>query len=344
MTQTVHPPVLSVEGVSRHYGARAAVSEASLTLEAGRITCLLGPSGSGKSTLLRLIAGLEPVDAGTIRSGETLLSEPGRTTPPEQRGTGLVFQDYALFPHLTTLENVRFGLSDRPRREGKARSLEALERVGLGDRGNAWPHALSGGEQQRVALARSLVREPAAILLDEPFSGLDAHLKAGVREELTAALRAAGAAVLIVTHDAGEALMMADTLVLMDDGRVIQSGPPADCHDRPASVAAARLLGEVNVAPVVVRQGMASTPWGTTPAPGVADGPASLLLRPHHLTPGGDGPGAEVIARRYGGAWSEADLRLDGQVWRVRMTGEPPAVGAIVPLGADLSKATVVAG
>jgi len=248
MTHPLNPTVLTVEGVSRAYGQRRAVIEASLTLEAGKITCLLGPSGSGKSTLLRLIAGLEPVDAGVIRAGDEVLSRPGHTTAPERRGTGLVFQDYALFPHLTVLDNVRFGLTALPRGEQRARAMAALDRVGLADRARDWPHALSGGEQQRVALARSLVREPAAILLDEPFSGLDAHLKAGVRDELTAALRAAGAAVLIVTHDPGEAMMMADRLVLMDGGRVIQSGEPADCHDRPASVAAARLLGEINAA------------------------------------------------------------------------------------------------
>lgn len=343
MSHPLNPPILTVEAVSRAYGARRAVVEADLQLEAGQITCLLGPSGSGKSTLLRLIAGLEPVDAGVIRAGEEVLSRPGHTVAPERRGTGLVFQDYALFPHLTVLDNVRFGLTALPRAERKVRAMAALERVGLADRARDWPHALSGGEQQRVALARSLVREPAAILLDEPFSGLDAHLKAGVRDDLTAALRAAGAAVLIVTHDAAEALMIADRLVLMDAGRVIQSGEPTDCYERPASVAAARLLGEVNALPVTVSNGVAGTVWGPTPAAGLADGPAWLLLRPQDLSVGGEGPEAAVSAHRFGGRFSEIGVNLDGQALHLHTPGVGPRPGETVRIRADLTRACIVA-
>jgi len=343
MTHPLNPAVLTVEAVSRAYGQRRAVVEASLTLEAGKITCLLGPSGSGKSTLLRLIAGLEPVDAGVIRAGDEILSRPGHTVAPERRGTGLVFQDYALFPHLTVLDNVRFGLSALPRGEQRARAMAALERVGLADRAKDWPHALSGGEQQRVALARSLVREPAAILLDEPFSGLDAHLKAGVRDALTATLRAEGAAVLIVTHDAAEAMMVGDRLVLMDAGRVIQSGEPAECHDRPASLAAARLLGEVNALAVAVAGGVAETPWGPTPAPGLADGPARLLLRPQDLTLGDEGLPGVVTAHRFGGRFSEIGVNLDGQALHLHAPGVGPRPGETVRVRAELARAWVVA-
>jgi iron(III) transport system ATP-binding protein len=343
MTHPLNPAVLTVEAVSRAYGARKAVVEAELTLEAGKITCLLGPSGSGKSTLLRLIAGLEPVDAGVIRAGDEILSRPGHTVAPERRGTGLVFQDYALFPHLTVLDNVCFGLGGLPKAQRRAKAIDALERVGLADRARDWPHALSGGEQQRVALARSLVREPAAILLDEPFSGLDAHLKAGVRDELTAALRAAGAAVLIVTHDAAEALMIADRLVLMDAGRVIQSGEPADCFERPASLAAARLLGEVNALPVTVAGGAVETLWGAAPAPGLADGPARLLLRPQDLTLGGEGLQGIVTAHRFGGRFSEIGVDLDGQDLHLHAPGVGPRPGETVRVRADLTRACVVA-
>lgn len=344
MNNPAESAVLTVEAVSRAYGERAAVVEADLTLEAGRITCLLGPSGSGKSTLLRLIAGLEPVDTGLIRAGDQTLSRPGQTVAPERRGIGLVFQDYALFPHLTVLDNVRFGLTALPRAERRVRAMAALERVGLADRARDWPHALSGGEQQRVALARSLVREPASILLDEPFSGLDAHLKAGVRDALTAALRAAGAAVLIVTHDPAEALMIADRLVLMEAGRVIQSGDPADCYANPASVAAARLLGEVNVLPVVVKNGVAATPWGPVPAPASADGPAWLLLRPQDLMVAGEGPQARVLAHRFAGHFSEIAVSLGGQRLHLHAPGVGPREGETVGVRADLARARVVSG
>jgi iron(III) transport system ATP-binding protein len=186
--------VIVVEGARKLYGVRAAVDGVDLTLEPGRITCLLGPSGCGKSTLLRLIAGLEPLDGGHIRIGGTLMSGGETHMPPERREIGFVFQDFALFPHLTVAENVAFGLRHMPREERDRRVVRRLEAARLADRASLYPHNLSGGEQQRIALARALARDPAAILLDEPFSGLDAHLKAQVRDELLAALMAAGAA------------------------------------------------------------------------------------------------------------------------------------------------------
>jgi iron(III) transport system ATP-binding protein len=343
MTQPSESPLLTVEAVSRSYGPRLAVVEASLALRPGEITALLGASGSGKSTLLRLIAGLEPVDSGEIRLGDTLLSSPGRTLAPEQRGIGLVFQDYALFPHLSVLDNVRFGLRGMARSEQRARAEAALERVGLRDRASAWPHWLSGGEQQRVALARALVRGPEALLLDEPFSGLDAHLKAGVRRDLTETLRAAGTATLIVTHDAGEALMMADRLVLMENGRVIQYGTPGDCYQDPVSVAAARLLGEVNVIPATVEGGIARTPWGPVAAPALEDGPAQLLLRPHDLGLAGGGAGARVTGRGFAGAFSQVEVQLGEQVLQLHLSGPAPSVGETVAVSADMDRARLVA-
>ncbi|WP_296818261.1 ABC transporter ATP-binding protein, partial [Brevundimonas sp.] len=192
--------VIEARGLAKSYGGKPAVQAADLTLEAGRITCLLGPSGCGKSTLLRLIAGLETPDAGVVTAeGQDITRR-----PPEARGVGMVFQDYALFPHLRVAANVAFGLNERPANERRSRALALLERVKLAARAEAWPGELSGGEQQRVALVRALAREPRAVLLDEPFSGLDSHLKAEVREATLAALRASNAAVLIVTHDAEE--------------------------------------------------------------------------------------------------------------------------------------------
>ena len=333
---------ITVRGVTRRYGQKAAVEGADLDLRAGRITCLLGPSGSGKSTLLRLIAGLEPVDAGDIRAGERVLSAPGRTVPPESRDVGLVFQDYALFPHLSVRDNVMFGLGNLPAAERKARAMAALTEVRMADRAKSWPHSLSGGEQQRVALARTLVRRPHTVLLDEPFSGLDAHLKSEVREGLLATLKAAGAAVLLVTHDAGEALMMADDLVLMDGGRVIQSGDPQACWARPASTAAARLLGEVNRLPAVVTAGVATSPLGALPAPGLPDGPAALLIRPQDLTPGAEGLETKVETTRFGGHFSEVGARLGNDMVHLHVPGVIARPGDVVRIQADLSKATVV--
>ena len=190
-----------------------------------------------------------------------------------------------------------------------------------------------------MALARALVREPEALLLDEPFSGLDAHLKAGVRRDLTETLRAAGTATLIVTHDAAEALMMADWLVLMEAGRVIQSGTPVDCYQDPVSVAAARLLGEVNVVPVPVEGGIARTPWGPVGATVLAEGPAQLLLRPHDLELADGGAEARVIGRGFAGAFSQVEVLLGEQVLQLHLSGPAPSVGETVSVRADMDRA-----
>ncbi|HEX5775204.1 MAG TPA: ABC transporter ATP-binding protein, partial [Caulobacteraceae bacterium] len=277
--------MIEVKGARRLYGRKAAVDGASLTVQAGRLTCLLGPSGCGKSTLLRLIAGLEPLDGGKISADGQLLSGPHVHVAPEERKIGFVFQDYALFPHLTIEQNVAFGLTHLPRDQRRARALAELERVRLADRAGAWPSALSGGEQQRVALARALARNPRAILLDEPFSGLDGRLKAEVRDAALEALRDAGAAALIVTHDAEEALMMADDLALMEEGRILQTGAPRDCYLRPTSMAAARLLGEANELPVTrVEGGSVHTAFGGVPGAG-----SVVMARPEALALGPDG-------------------------------------------------------
>lgn len=285
--------VLQALDVRRVYGRTVAVDGASLALEAGRITGLLGPSGCGKSTLLRCMAGLEPVDGGEVRAGERLLSAPGVHVPPEARDVGLVFQDYALFPHLTVAENVAFGLVSRPKAERRDRALEQLQRVRLAHRADAWPSALSGGEQQRVALARALARDPAAILLDEPFSGLDGPLRTEVREATLSALRAAGKAALIVTHDAEDAMLTSDSLALMESGRILQTGAPRECFLEPASLAAARLLGEINTLPI--EEG--ATAFGPAQArQGV------LMVRPEGLWIGSEGAPAVVEEVRFAGA------------------------------------------
>ncbi|MEG1453015.1 ABC transporter ATP-binding protein, partial [Brevundimonas sp.] len=273
--------VLRLSNARRSYNGRVAVSDASLTLKAGRITALLGPSGSGKSTILRMIAGLEPLDGGSLHAGETLLADTRSSVPPEHRDIGLVFQDYALFPHLSVADNVAFGLKGS-KKDRRAQAIEWLAHVKLADRADSWPHMLSGGEQQRVALVRALARKPRAILLDEPFSGLDRHLKSEVRRSLIDTLRASGTAVLIVTHDAEEALMMADDLVLMDKGVILQTGSPQDCYQRPSSIAAARLLGEAEVLKARIKDGIATTAFGSSPCD-LVNGEGWLMARPETI-------------------------------------------------------------
>lgn len=318
---------VEVTAARRLYGGKPAVDGAELTLRRGRLTALLGPSGCGKSTLLRLIAGLEPLDGGEIRIGGVLASGAGVQLPPERRDVGLVFQDYALFPHLTVAGNVAFGLRGSAA-EKRAEALALLSRVRLQDRADAYPAALSGGQQQRVALVRALARRPGAVLLDEPFSGLDGQLKAEVRDATLAALRDASAAVLIVTHDAEEAMMVADELALMADGRVLQRGAPRDVYAQPVSLDAAKLLGEIDTFPAEVRAGRAETPFGPLPAPGRADGPALAAARPEAFRLSDEGVPAEVLDSRFAGSTVAVRLQARGAVAAARFhPAQAPAAG-----------------
>ena len=337
---------LTATGLARRYGRDAGVHGVDLTLVPGQVTALLGPSGSGKSTLLRLIAGLEAPDAGEIRLGETVLSWPGQTVPPEHRGIGLMFQEHALFPHKTVLGNVTFGLSHLPRAEARDRALDLLRSLRLEDRAKAWPSTLSGGEQQRVALARALAREPAVLLMDEPFSGLDASLRAEVRDALTPALRAAGAAVLIVTHDAEDALAMADHLVLLDQGEVLQEGTPEACYLRPESLAAARMLGPVEALPARVDGDAVATPLGRFAKPeGEATG-WQLLVRPGDVRLADQGVAATVVARRFAGNVTDVTVVMIGPDEEHRLTvshaGPVPAIGQPAFLALAPDRAVVV--
>lgn len=291
-------PILSLHDVTRRYGLREVVSGAGFTLQPGRIASLLGPSGCGKSTVLRMIAGLEPVDAGEIALGGEIASRPGLTVPPERRGVGLVFQDNALFPHLTVRDNVGFGVRDLPDASRRKLVDGLLARFHVGHLAEAWPHTLSGGEQQRVAIARALAREPVLLLLDEPFSGLDGHLRAQIRRSLIADLSAAGTTVLIVTHDPEEAMSCADDLILMAEGRILQTGEPGACFDNPVSLVAARLLGEALEVPVEVSSGLASTPFGLFPGGTVPDFEAAVIVRPGDLVVADTGLPARILAAR----------------------------------------------
>jgi len=304
---------LVLEGVRHAYGSREILRGVDLSVGAGEIVCLLGPSGDGKTTLLRLVAGLEALQAGRIAIGGRLVAEAGREVPPEERHAGFVFQDYALFPHLTVEQNVAFGLTAHPRGGRAARAREALERVGLGAFAALWPHMLSGGQQQRVALARALAPRPAVLLLDEAFASLDARLREQVRDDTLRVLQEAGIATLIVTHDAEEAMFMADRIALMRAGRIEQIGAPEELYLTPANRFVAAFLGEVNVLPAVVAGGVARTALGTLPA-SLPDGPAEMLLRPEglRLLPEGEGVAARVEDARLLGPSSIVRLALPG--------------------------------
>lgn len=240
---------LVLQDIRKTYpGARApAVNGLSLTLEAGEILTLLGPSGCGKTTTLRMIAGFERPDGGEIVVGGKRVFGPGTWVPPEARGVGMVFQDYALFPHLTIRENVAFGLGKVPAAERAERVRSALELVGLGGLGDRYPHSLSGGQQQRVALARALAPRPALVLLDEPFSNLDAALRVQMREEVRRILKNHGSAAVFVTHDQKDALAISDRIAVMNQGHLEQVGAPREIYQFPATEFTARFVGQTNV-------------------------------------------------------------------------------------------------
>ncbi len=230
----VHPR-LEIKNLQRAYGGRAVVDDVSLKIMPGQVTCLLGPSGCGKSTTLRMIAGVEMQDSGTIHVDGKLICDTVFRVPPERREIGLMFQDFALFPHLSVADNVGFGLKTGTKAERRARIEELLERVDLLRFIDGYPHQLSGGEQQRVALARALAPRPKIMLMDEPFSGLDNRLRDDIRDETLGILKEEGTAVLLVTHEPEEAMRMADEIALMRDGKIVQQGPPITCTRVPST-------------------------------------------------------------------------------------------------------------
>jgi iron(III) transport system ATP-binding protein len=306
---------LSFEAVSHSYGTTLAVDRFTADVEPAEIVCLLGPSGCGKSTLLKLAAGLEEPVSGRILINSREVSGPDRFMPPEQRGIGLMFQDFALFPHLTILRNVMFGLTTLGRRGAEQSALTALRRVGLEHYANLYPHLLSGGEQQRVALARAIAPRPSVLLMDEPFSGLDSRLRDEVRDETLAVLRETRATCIIVTHDPEEAMRMADRIFLMRSGLLVQSGAAADLYHRPVDFAAARFFSELNVIPGIGEGDRVSTPIGTFAAAGAGAGSELLVcVRPHgiRIVEPGEGVPGRLVGRRFLGEIELLDIAVEG--------------------------------
>ena len=318
-------PRLQVQDLTLAFGGQKVVQDLSLTVEAGQVTCLLGPSGCGKSTTLRMIAGVERPDQGQITiDGQTVFG-PGVNLPPEQRGVGLMFQDFALFPHLTVAGNIAFGLRG-DKASAHRRVSDLLEKVNLPGFGPKHPHELSGGEQQRVALARALAPRPRVMLMDEPFSGLDNRLRDGIRDSTLDVLKEEGAAVLLVTHEPDEAMRMADQIALMRAGLIVQQGAPYNVYNAPVDKAAAAFFSDINVICGTSKGALTETPFGSFLTPGQSEGAkVDIVIRPQHLKidfdRAGRGPNptvsdgtparGQVQRARYLGRESLVEFRMD---------------------------------
>ncbi len=326
---------LEFRDVVHDYGSGPVLRGVSLDLEPGGVTCLLGPSGCGKSTLLRIAAGVERPRGGTVTVGGRVISGPGVHVPPEQRAIGLVFQDFALFPHLTVARNVAFGVRGSAA-EGERRAMELLERVGLAGYGARYPHQLSGGEQQRVALARALAPRPPVLLMDEPFSGLDNRLRDGIRDQTLDILKEEGTTVMLVTHEPEEAMRMADQIALMRAGQIVQSGGPYNIYNAPVDREAAMFFSDINVIHGVVRDFQTDTPFGQFLTPGLADmADVEIIIRPQHLKMDFDRNGKGPLPT------PEDGVPARGKVKRARFIGNSSIVEMVMDHDGSELKATI---
>jgi len=320
--------VIRSEGLTKSFGEKAAVAGVDLLVERGAVCALLGPSGCGKTTVLRLIAGFERPDAGRVLVGDRVVAGDGAFVAPERRRIGMVFQDYALFPHLSVEGNVAYGLG---RSADRSRVSEVLALVGLDGLGASQPHELSGGEQQRVALARAMAPTPEVILLDEPFSNLDAALRVRVRREMRDILVEAGVTALFVTHDQEEALSLADRVAVMRAGRIEQEGTPEEVYGRPRSRWLADFLGDAEIVRGTAAGGAVECELGRFPIPKALEGQVDVVVRPESVALGaGAAPGRDrshegvVVAREYYGHDQLVEVELpSGLRLRSRSMGFP---------------------
>jgi iron(III) transport system ATP-binding protein len=336
---------VTLEGVSKQFGSTRAVDNVSLAVADGEFFALLGPSGCGKTTLLRLVAGFEAPNDGTIKLANEVVGKPGWALPPERRRIGMVFQSYALWPHMTVVQNVAFALRVRrvPRQEREKRVSNALAMVGLEAMAKRKPHELSGGQRQRVALARCLAMQPTVVLLDEPLANLDVHLREAMQQEFARFHREAGATFIYVTHDQAEAMALADRVAVMDEGRVEQVAPPRVLYREPATAMVARFVGRGMVVPVEVigREGPRTMVdlWGErlpVRGEGAAGEQCSLCLHAEDLVLTSRTTGAirgRVVAAAYQGAATLLTIEPDARnapLLRVEHASAPPAVGSPV--------------
>jgi iron(III) transport system ATP-binding protein len=327
MTAETTELAIQCRSVTKRYGSLAALDDFDLEVPTGSILGLLGPSGSGKTTALRIIAGFEQPDAGSVEVAGREVVGADTVVPPEDRKVGMVFQEYALFPHLTVADNVAYGLSGRMRGQ---RTGEVLELVGLTEAGNRMPHELSGGEQQRVALARALAPEPHVILLDEPFSNLDAPRRDRVRREVRTILVEARTTAVFVTHDQEEALAMSDAVAVMRDGRVVQVAEPSELYRRPGDCWVARFLGEAEFIDGFASEGSVETALGTFPLEGdnaKLVGKVEVMIRPESvgLVPDPDAT-ARVVAREFYGHDQLVMVRIDDGIRLLSRLGATPSL------------------
>jgi len=331
---------LVLEKVSRSFDGLVAADAIDLTVEPGEVVCMLGPSGCGKTTTLRLAAGLESAESGRVTIGDKVMDDTATFVAPEARNVGLVFQDFALFPHLDVRANVEFGIGDQPQNARHRIVDDLLERMNLTAHALSFPHTLSGGEQQRVALARALAPGPKVMLMDEPFSGLDFRLRDQVGEETLAILRQLGTATLMVTHDSDEAMRLGDRVALMKNGRIIQQGTPADLYHNPIDVFTAKFFSEISLIGGFVEGNSITTELCPIAAPDLADGtPVTVCLRPESLVltqlgdEDGSGFAATVLSARNMGPYDLVWLKPVAGVakYLARLgPGTSPAPGAEV--------------
>ena len=347
---------LRMETISHAYDGPRVVDGVSLEVGLNELVCLLGPSGCGKTTLLRLAAGLEQVQNGRILIGGQVVADSDGAVheTPERRGTGLMFQDYALFPHMTIADNVRFGLVNGKSRERESWVANAMERIGLERFARAYPHTLSGGQQQRAALLRAIAPGPRILLLDEPFSDLDVNRRIQVRDATLDLIKETGTATLMVTHDPEEAMFMSDRILVMDGGRIVQSGTPFETYFRPNSAFVAALFGPVNRLEAKVRGGRAETPLGSFDAAGLADGTsAEVLIRVEGLKldtsapASGQSPRVRLVSARLLGRSTHVRIAIDSgenheRILQARVPGAfLPQPDAAVQVNVDPSQAFV---
>ena len=306
----MNDPLISVENVSVSYGDAGALDDFSLDVPHGSLVAIVGPSGCGKTTALRVIAGFQQPDEGRVTIHGTVVVGNGKDVPPEKRNVGMVFQEYALFPHISVAENVGYGVRGADRVE---RVHDVLKLVGLEHHGSRFPHELSGGEQQRVALARALAPQPDVVLLDEPFSNLDAPQRERMRRELRKILRRAGATAVFVTHDQAEALAIADVIAIMRDGRVVQSGIPDDVYAEPIDPWVARFLGDAILLSGTVDNGKIATVLGSVDTELPPGSRTDVMIRPEWISPRIDSTGrGKVVDREFYGHDQRVEIELPG--------------------------------
>lgn len=322
-------PMLQIAGALRRFSDEFALGPLDLAIAPEEIICLVGHSGCGKSSLLRLIAGLDRAERGSIRLNGVELAGPNTFVEPEERQIGFVFQDYALFPHLSVEENILFGLRRLPRPEAQSRVAGLLALTGLAALGKRYPHMLSGGEQQRVALARALAPKPAVLLMDEPFSNLDRDLRERIREDTIDLLRKTGTTAIIVTHDPEEALSCGDRVVLMKSGLIVQAGTGREMHDHPVDRYAAEFFCSFNKVPATYRNGHLETALGRFPCRlDLADGSRAVaFIRPQAIAPSKEKTAiaGKILRRSFRGEIEQIELEIAGSDSALIMRTTQPA-------------------